>query len=383
MTMRLIVAGVLLVHGLIHLVGAAQAFGYARLPQLTHTISRPMGIAWLAAALFVCVSAVMLMAWPRYWWIVGAGAVFVSQTVHLTAWRDAWAGTLGNVVLLVAVVYGLVSEGPWSFRAQYDRKVAVGLAQPLAVSVVTEADIAHLPEPVKRYLRATGAVGRPRVRNYRLRFRGRIRSAPNARWMPFVADQQSFADPACRLFFMRASMFGVPVDVFHRLVDGHATMRVKIASAFPIVDARGDVMDRSETVTLFNDMCLLAPGTLIDKNIVWEPVDDRTVRARFAYGDHTIAATLLFDEDGLLRNFVSDDRSRASSDGKVFTRLRFSTPVGDYRDFGDARLAAFGEARWSLPDGEFTYGEFNLDLASYNLAPRHHGPSQPYDDNGL
>jgi len=32
MTMRLM-AGVLLVHGLIHLMGAAKAFGYARLPQ--------------------------------------------------------------------------------------------------------------------------------------------------------------------------------------------------------------------------------------------------------------------------------------------------------------------------------------------------------------
>ena len=119
----------------------------------SHTRFRGRWASWLAAALLMCVSAVMLVAWPRYWWIVGAGAMFVSQAVILTAWRDAWAGTLGNVVLLVAVVYGFVSEGPWSFRAQYDRDVAVGLAHPVATSIVTEADIAHLPEPVKRYLR--------------------------------------------------------------------------------------------------------------------------------------------------------------------------------------------------------------------------------------
>ena len=116
-------------------------------------------------------------------------------------------------------------------------------------------------------------------------------------------------------------------------------------------------------------MCLLAPGTLIDKDIAWEAVDDRTVRAWFRNGDHTIAATLFFDEQGFLTNFVSDDRSRASPDGKVFTRLRFSTPVRDYRDFGGVRLAAHGEARWLLPDGEFTYGEFTLEWASYNVSP--------------
>jgi len=78
--------------------------------------------------------------------------------------------------------------------------VAMGLAQPLDPRLVMQADIAHLPEPVKRYLRVPRAVGHPRVCNYRLRLHGRMRSAPNARWMPFVADQQSFVNPATRLF---------------------------------------------------------------------------------------------------------------------------------------------------------------------------------------
>ena len=47
-------------------------------------------------------------------------------------------------------------------------------------------------------------------------------------------------------------------------------------------------------------------------------------------------------------------------------RAGFSTPVRDYRDFGPVRLMSFGEARWLLPDGEFTYGDFNLVDISYN-----------------
>jgi hypothetical protein len=144
-------------------------------------------------------------------------------------------------------------------------------------------------------------------------------------------------------------------------------MQVKIAGAIPMVDARGDAMDRSEAVTLLNDMCLLAPGTLLDPGFAWEQLDARTVRARFTNGGHSVSATLLFGDDGLLANFNSDDRSRASPDGKVFTRVRFSTPVRDYRDFGHARLAARGEARWMLPEGEFTYGEFDLQEVAYNV----------------
>jgi hypothetical protein len=183
--------------------------------------------------------------------------------------------------------------------------------------------------------------------------------------MPFEAEQQSFADEPTRLFLMRARMFGVPVEAFHRAVGGHATMQVTVAGAFPIENARGDEMDRAETVTLFNDMCLLAPATLIDPDIAWEAVDATTARARFTHKGQMIAATLLFGSTGELVNFQSNDRARSESDG-TFTPRRFSTPVRDYRDFGPVRLMSFGEARWLLPDGEFTYGEFNLVDITYN-----------------
>jgi hypothetical protein len=125
-------------------------------------------------------------------------------------------------------------------------------------------------------------------------------------------------------------------------------------------------MDRSEAVTLFNDMCLLAPGTLVDPRVTWQTIDSRSVRARFTNGQQTIAAVLEFDDTGRLTNFVSDDRSRSSPDGKTFTSLRFSTPVRDYRAFGAVRLASHGDARWHLPGGEFTYGEFDLEEIAFN-----------------
>jgi len=48
--------------------------------------------------------------------------------------------------------------------------------------------------------------------------------------------------------------------------------------------------------------------------------------------------------------------------------MRFSTPVGDYRWFGPFRIAARGETRWHAPEGEFTYGEFELLDLAYNAA---------------
>jgi hypothetical protein len=369
--MRVAIAVILAVHGAIHFMGFGKAFGYASLPQLTQPISRGIGAVWLIAGILVLISAALLIAWPRYWWIAGIAALVISQAVIISAWRDAWAGAIANVLLLVAVTVAWLTEGPRSFRAQFDRDVAIGLARHLEAPLLKESDLVRLPAPVQRYLRATGFVGQPRIRNYRLRFRGRIRSGPDSAWMPFEADQQSFVDEPTRLFLMRARMFGLPVEAFHRFVDGRATMQVKVLGIVPMVDASGPVMDQSETVTLFNDICLLSPAALLDSRIEWDAVDSHSARARFTNGAQSITATLLFDDEGLLTNFISDDRSRLSSDGKSFTRHRFSTPVRDYRDFGAVRIPAHGDARFLLPEGEFTYGEFDLQDVAYNVAPQH------------
>jgi len=102
---------VLGVHGLIHLMGFAKAFGYAELLQLTQPISREIGLLWLGAAILVLGSAVLMVAWPRGWWLVGIVALVLSQIVIVTAWQDAWAGTAGNVVLLVALAQAWLAQG--------------------------------------------------------------------------------------------------------------------------------------------------------------------------------------------------------------------------------------------------------------------------------
>src|SRR3954451_23051315 len=116
MVMRWIVVVLLVVHGLIHLMGFAQAFGHAQLPQLHLPISREMGVVWLAAGLLVVASAITMVASPRSFWIVGAIALLASQAVILSAWSDAKAGTIANVLLALAVTYHWFNYGPQSFR---------------------------------------------------------------------------------------------------------------------------------------------------------------------------------------------------------------------------------------------------------------------------
>lgn len=358
--MRWLFVVVILGHGLIHLMGFAKAFGLAELPQLTEPISSGLGVAWLAAALLVITTAGMYLAGSGIWWAVGLAAVLVSQAVIMTAWSDAKYGTVANVVLLAGVVYGFAAEGPFSLRAAYRGAVRERAITVQPAAVVTAQDLAPMPEPVRRYLRLAGAVGQPRVRQFRATWRGRIRGSPADPWMAFTAEQHNVPHEPARFFFMDATRSGLPVDVFHAFRDQAATMRVRLASLVPLVSASGPDLTRAETVTLLNDLSLLAPAALVDAPIEWESLDDWSVRARYTVGSNTVSVVLSFNEAGELENFVSDDRLVASADGTQFTRQRWSTPVHDYRQFGPWRVGARGEGRWHPPEGEFVYIELEL-----------------------
>jgi hypothetical protein len=368
--MRLTFAIALVIHGLIHLLGFAKAFGFGELPQLTRPVPPVMGLIWLAAALLFLLTAGALFVWPRWWWAIGIFAIVVSMVAVVPSWTDAKFGALANVIALVGVLFGFLADGPVSQRWAYEREVVQLLTSSADVGVLTEADLAPLPAPVQRYLRVTGAIGQPRVGNFRARMHGRIRERPESRWMPFTAEQHNVYGEPARLFFMDASMFFVPVHVLHRYVGASATMRAKAAALVPVVDMSGPDMTQAETVTLFNDMCIMAPATLIDPAIAWQAVDTHTARATFTNAGHTIRAELSFNDAGELTNFWSDDRRRVSSDGKVMAAVRWSTPVGHYRAFGPVRLASRGEGRWHEPGREYAYIELTFDEVEYNVRPR-------------
>ncbi len=365
--MRFVLVAVVVLHGLIHLMGFTKAFRFAELPDLKLAISKPVGLLWLLAAVALTTAGLLLLLGVDSWWWLAAPSVILSQVLIVLAWRDAKFGTLANLLILVPLVAAALEAQPTSYHNRYDAAVREGLARFGAMPLVTEADLAHLPDPVARYLRYAGVVGKPRVHNFRAAFVGEFRNGPGGRWMPLHAEQYDFFDEPTRLFLMRASLFGLPMEGLHLFRGPNATMQIKAASLVQVANGRGPQMNQGETVTLFNDMCLLAPATLIDRErIQWEAGGPLEARARFTNQGITIGARLFFNEGQQLVDFLSDDRF-LSADGKTFTNLPWSTPVRDYGDFDGRHVARYAEAVWHAPGGKWSYGKFEVVEIGYNL----------------
>lgn len=234
-----------------------------------------------------------------------------------------------------------------------------------STAILTENDLQHLPEPVKRYIRQAGFVGKEKITNFFLKASGQIRSSEKSGWMQFTSEQYNFFESPFRAFYIRAAKMGVPAVGLHLYKNETATMVIKLLNLFKVVDAKGPEMNQGETVTVLNDMCFMAPGSLISKNITWETMDAGQVKATFTNGQITVSAILTFDEEGKLVNFLSFDRFE--TDGKTYTNNPWETPVTEYRKMGDYFLPAKADVIYKRPEGDFCYLEFRLEEIKYNV----------------
>ncbi|MBK7131639.1 MAG: hypothetical protein IPH69_02085 [Bacteroidales bacterium] len=230
---------------------------------------------------------------------------------------------------------------------------------------LTAKDLQHLPAIVQKYIEYTGSVGKEKVTNFRAVFKGGIRSNSSEEYMPLTSVQYNFTDKPTRLFYIVAKKKGIPAKGIHLYRDQKAIMLVKIFGLFTVVNASGKEMDQGETVTLFNDMCFMAPASLIDRNIIWKEIDEVTVEAKFTNGNITIGATLYFNGKGELVDFLSNDRFE-TIDGKTYKNYPWLTPVTGYSDVNGFRLPSGARLIYKHPDEEFCYGEFNLVSIDYN-----------------
>ena len=245
-------------------------------------------------------------------------------------------------------------------------------------AVVTDADLAPLPEAARRYLRFMGVVGRPRDASFAAHLRGRFRPGPDAAWKRLDALQYTSAAPdVARLFYMRLPFYGVPVQGRDTYLRGEGRMLVRPLDLFTVQDARGPELDLGELVTWLNDAVLLAPSMLLAPNTTWKPVDDRSFDLAFADRGNAVSARVLLAASGAPTEFHTTDRWYAPPGAKGSpVRTPWTTPVSGWRLVDGRMLPAEGRSVWKRPEGDLPYAEFRIgpgDLV-YNVPPTFHFP---------
>jgi hypothetical protein len=246
----------------------------------------------------------------------------------------------------------------------------ISQARQVRSEIITEADLAPLPEPIQRYLRYAQVLGKPRVKCVKVRQKGLMRTSPTQKWMPVEAVQYTtLAGPLSRTWYarVRTGPFTL-LTGYDRYDNGAGYMLIRLLYMFPVVDARGPEVDMSALIIFINDM-VMWPTAFLSDYIHWEPLDAISARVRVSLFCKQFSAVCRFNETGELVDFITEDRYR--SVGKGYRQDRWSTPLRCYREVNGLRIPSEGDAIWHLPEGEFPYiqvtiGEVRYDTFDYD-----------------
>jgi hypothetical protein len=231
--------------------------------------------------------------------------------------------------------------------------------------VITEEDIASLPEPVKRYFRTCGYLGKPKTAYMVITYSNVSFSFGKDR-APIKIDytQVSGVKKPDRVAYIDSAMYGVPFEGVDVIIGGTGSMQGMLGKVFTVFDYSGSEMDRSGLVTYLSE-CLFTPTAALESYIRWEPVDSSHAKATLTYGDIRVSGIFSFGDAGEMVSFETDDRFAAQDDG-VSRQVKWSVRCGGYTDTDGIRRPTDFEAIWHYDDGDLIYFDGKGTITLYS-----------------
>ena len=213
-----------------------------------------------------------------------------------------------------------------------------------------DADLAGLPEPVRRHLAEAIARGTPLATSARLRMRGHIKVG---RWLPFRAHQVLSPHHG---FIWTARAAGV-IAGSDRYVDGTGGMDWKLAGLVTVAHAQGPDVSRSAAGRAGAEAVWLPTALLPRFGVRWSAGSADQVTAAFRVGDTPVALRLRLDAAGRIASLLFDRWGDPDNSGD-FGWHRFGGEVTGYRSFHGLTIPSEGRLGWFYGDDRWPAGEF-------------------------
>ena len=230
------------------------------------------------------------------------------------------------------------------------------LKSPAQVSEpITEKDIAHLPEPVQKYFRVCGYIGKAKMLWTYLDWKNTgIRLGLAKKWINMECRQFNSVTEPSRIVYMKSNLFGIfPFEGRDKFQDGHGNMFIKLLKVFTVADAKGVEMDKSALVTVLAE-ALIVPTYALQKYITWQPVDEKTARASLSFDGCTVSGIFHFNNAGEFIRFETNDRFY-SEKGNEYQNIKWSIKADNYIESGGVKFPSDLKAIWNFDDGDYEY----------------------------
>lgn len=335
-------AGVVILHGLVHLMGFVAYWPLAEvagLPYKTTLLSQrwavgPNGmrlysLLWLGTAVGLVAATIGLLNGQSWWFPLMWTAVIVSLLLIFLDWGNAFRGAIINLLILVPLllVRGLqVQPRPFSPYPQ----TTPGLS-----TVTLPAD---LPAPVARYYQTIMGENVPVIETAVLTARGHLRFTG----ITFPARVRFIYEAGQGYrHYIEATFFGYPLmKVNERYLDGQARMELPTG----VVENEPKV-DMAANLGLWGESLWIPSIYVTDPRVRWQAIDDNTARLIVPFATGEDSFTVAFDaETGLIQSMEALRYRDPDADAEKIPWLL--EPIA-WTQFHDVLIPAHSSVTWA------------------------------------
>lgn len=366
---RYFFALIVLIHGLIHLMGFVNQWNLKKINQFTgitffqvsENLSKFFGVLWLLTALVFIISAAGFLADKDWWTVIGLAAIIISQFLIIVYWKDARAGTIANIIILVVIVISISISS-------FDKKINEEIIQLYSHvkednSVITKERVSELPHVVKKWIEHSGIIGKKNINAIRLKQKAQMKSKPDGNWMDVNAVQYFRTDEPAFVYKLDVDAIPlIPMTGRDKYENGTGNMLIKICGLYTLTDAKCKEIDQGSLIRFLSETFWF-PSFAINKYIKWEQVDDSTAKAIMSYKDESDFILVTFTPEGDVKKIEA--QRYGEFEGKYSKEL-WSVVNTSYREFEGIRISNKSEVTWKLKSGEFTWLKLEITDIEYN-----------------
>ncbi len=357
-------AGLIALHGVIHLLGFAAYWPLAEIAELPYKTSlfngrwelgesgmRSFSTLWLIVAAGLVGSAAGLALKQAWWLPLMSAAVLLSLIICVLDWQNAWRGAIISLVALIPLL--LV----WGLRVQPQPFAAYPEAAKLQTTVPLPAD---LPDPVARYYQTIIGDEIPVVDSAVISARGTTRFAGVT--LPARLRFTHNAGQGYR-HYIESTFFGYPLlKVNEHFLEGQARLQLpgNIVENEPKVD-------QAANLALWGESIWLPTIWITDPRVRWEPISERSARLIIPFDDSEDTFTVTFDPETGLPTRLEAMRYRDAAD---VSKILWQLDILAWDDYNGLRIPSRSSATWADEGTPWLMMEieqvvYNADVTEY------------------
>ena len=267
-------------------------------------------------------------------------------------------------IIILIIVFVLIGSYRFNRMTDNETKNIVLNVSFKENHIINEQDIINLPQPVQKWLRLSGVIGKEEIKLAYVKQKALMKLKPEQKeWYSAKAIQYITTEKPAFIWTVDMNMMPlIKIKGRDKSVEGKGEMLIKLNSLINVVNEKGEKLDEGALQRYLAEI-VWSPSSVISPLIKWEEIDSLSAKAMINYKGTVASGTFYFNEKG---DFIKFTTMRYKDNTPEAKRYPWVITVQEYKTFEGIRVASKMKVTWDLEKGNWTWLDLEIQDIKYN-----------------